>query len=486
MAFKRANTMGESFIISTYPVPQEVYGIWRRWFEAAGLNEDSQRLIKHVYYSARLQGRDSVPVPAKTIRRRLRKADLRRASIFVEISAHSIAEHRAREFSLMSWLRQEIAEAETGLGFAEIAAYPKVNVMTGRMMKRPANSALYDVDRHPYPQSIRDAIQVIERNGTPINYRAMQARLEMLEAAENDVARQHGKESAEYRQAYARFINDRSCYLVVRDRIVAINGATATYLPAYRMGEQTSRIYHEGGGMQSCSREMKAAAYAGNENIRNYDLVSSQVHAAVQFLQDAGIGTAPLEHYLECGKEYYAEKANVSPSMMKQVVLLRLMAATFPSNLSSLGKDSNSIMNLLVGEYGEDRGQIAAALESMRRVLAPMMHNIKVWHQLLAAQGVGIQRDACGRRRRFHKRMPSYQLVSQLAAFMLQGLETRFVAELTILGDKYGYYPVANEHDGLVTVGVIPQDAVEEASKLSGLRHARLIEKPFQEQQREL
>ena len=38
---------------------------------------------------------------------------------------------------------------------------------------------------------------------------------------------------------------------------------------------------------------------------------------------------------------------------------------------------------------------------------------------------------------------------------------------------------MGNEHDGLVVLGEIPTAAVEEASRLSGLQNAKLVEKPF-------
>jgi hypothetical protein len=70
--------------------------------------------------------------------------------------------------------------------------------------------------------------------------------------------------------------------------------------------------------------------------------------------------------------------------------------------------------------------------------------------------------------------------VRKLAAFVLQGQESFFIHHLTILASKFGYRIMANEHDGLITIGEIPKEAITEASRLSGLKYARLVEKPFE------
>jgi hypothetical protein len=67
----------------------------------------------------------------------------------------------------------------------------------------------------------------------------------------------------------------------------------------------------------------------------------------------------------------------------------------------------------------------------------------------------------------------------RLAAFLLQGSEAAFIFALTALAGQFGYVVLANEHDGLVTVGEIPAQAVALARHLSGLDSAKLTEKPF-------
>ena len=74
---------------------------------------------------------------------------------------------------------------------------------------------------------------------------------------------------------------------------------------------------------------------------------------------------------------------------------------------------------------------------------------------------------------------PEYQAKADIAAFFLQGKEAVFIHHLTLLGAKYGYKPIGNEYDGLLTIGLIPEEAVNEARELSGFVSASLDMKAF-------
>ena len=71
------------------------------------------------------------------------------------------------------------------------------------------------------------------------------------------------------------------------------------------------------------------------------------------------------------------------------------------------------------------------------------------------------------------------KLARVLAAFILQGREARLIHELTVLSEHYGFQPIANMHDGLVTIGEIPEVAVLEAVRRAGVPDAELVEKPL-------
>ena len=75
--------------------------------------------------------------------------------------------------------------------------------------------------------------------------------------------------------------------------------------------------------------------------------------------------------------------------------------------------------------------------------------------------------------------MKPRKLGSTLAAFILQGREARYIHELTLLSERYGFRVIGNEHDGIVTVGEVPDEAAREAAEASGMAFAVLVQKSF-------
>jgi hypothetical protein len=66
-----------------------------------------------------------------------------------------------------------------------------------------------------------------------------------------------------------------------------------------------------------------------------------------------------------------------------------------------------------------------------------------------------------------------------LTSFYLQGTEAAFIHYLskTEIQQKYNYEVINNQHDGLVTIGVVAEAAVQEARKALNLPYAFLEEK---------
>jgi hypothetical protein len=69
------------------------------------------------------------------------------------------------------------------------------------------------------------------------------------------------------------------------------------------------------------------------------------------------------------------------------------------------------------------------------------------------------------------------QVLREVSAFLLQGLEAAFIYSLITLSDTYGYEVRSCEHDGLITWGTIPQEAVEMSMVKSGFSTAILEDK---------
>jgi len=69
------------------------------------------------------------------------------------------------------------------------------------------------------------------------------------------------------------------------------------------------------------------------------------------------------------------------------------------------------------------------------------------------------------------------QVLREVSAFLLQGLEAAFIYTLITLSDTYGYEVRSCEHDGLITWGTIPEEAIEISRVKSGFSTAILEEK---------
>jgi hypothetical protein len=69
------------------------------------------------------------------------------------------------------------------------------------------------------------------------------------------------------------------------------------------------------------------------------------------------------------------------------------------------------------------------------------------------------------------------QVMREVSAFLLQGLEAAFIYTLITLSERYGYEVRSCEHDGLITYGIIPAEAVEISRVKSGFSTAILEEK---------
>jgi hypothetical protein len=148
-------------------------------------------------------------------------------------------------------------------------------------------------------------------------------------------------------------------------------------------------------------------------------------------------------------------------------------------------------MKTLRAAFPCDEVRVDEAYRKLRNAVAGMKISLDAWHKynvqvwvrvagratrggwtIVGKSGMTIQPDDYAE---------GYERRNTLAAFRLQDQEAAFIHALTILSMKYGFVVCQNEHDGLITIGVIPQAAVIEASALSGLRPelAQLVEKNF-------
>lgn len=335
------------------------------------------------------------------------------------------------------------------------------------------------------------AMDRIFENGSIFDRYSVEQHLRALEAQALEVERLKGKDHEDAIKARARFNNDHiRLQIVMKDVEDDSTGDFLFYRSAHN-GSTTGRIYAVG-GFQSCSKEMKAAAFSRVEDVHNYDLVSSQVNGLIQQFEITCLDTSWLVDYRDTPniKQLCADFIGISPDCWKTCLIALIMGAYLPLKASRGSRRKSAILENLYKEAGED---IDKAEELLRRFIIcvdPLHYLLRVWHGWLLdiyrpttaknGRGGSYILNRCGKRL-YLSSLPKarYEANRKVAAFILQGQESCFIHHLTLLDHKYGYRVIANEHDGVITIGEIPAEAVEEAAALSGLKNARLEEKPF-------
>jgi hypothetical protein len=97
-----------------------------------------------------------------------------------------------------------------------------------------------------------------------------------------------------------------------------------------------------------------------------------------------------------------------------------------------------------------------------------------------AVQRGGYMQNACGISFRPSDWSEGHKRRSKGMAWLLQGLEAAFVHSITILSEEYEKYTVvANEHDGAIVDGEVPEEAIERAREMSGFTRAKFMRKPL-------
>lgn len=243
---------------------------------------------------------------------------------------------------------------------------------------------------------------------------------------------------------------------------------------------------------------MKAAAFNGVPNLKNYDLESSHVNGLIQQFEIAGRDTVWLVEYRDTpnSKAGYAERAGMSVECWKKCLLALCMGARLPNSFNDLDEGKGDILANIREECGGDINQMIAVIDKFRTTIMPLAKELSKWHSWLVkdkpggyfyaikkpGRGGWYIENAMRRKLNMTTHLAKYSLwkvKAKVASFVLTDQEAAFIHTLTVLGAKHGYKVIGNEHDGVITIKAIGVEAVEEAARLSGLQNARLIEKPF-------
>jgi hypothetical protein len=307
-----------------------------------------------------------------------------------------------------------------------------------------------------------------------------------IEDAEDALCR---RESREVRAQLAQL---RMAKAVVEQQVVERDGDVATIQNAYEVQELSGRIGFKRGGPVGLPKAVKQRAYA---RYTNYDIASCHTAALKQIadeLEELGvdIDTFPLDAY--AGKSAVADEHGLAVQLVKITEHAVKYGASLPLSTAQAQVIENE-----TGYYPEIARAAEKhadcpdeALRKLHEVFAPIRELVIEIAEALLDAYWGEHKQPGGRKGWCMKNAagipfrPSewddgHEQRSKVMAWALQGLEAAFVHSITILSQDYDYDVVANEHDGAIVDGTIPDAAIERAREMSGFHRAEFVVKPF-------
>ena len=534
-------------------------------------DEDTRRFFRHVlvsFFEALKTSRNPsygrterdreersqgyAPIDSKFIEKYFRQANWRalRDAGLIDVLPYSREEKLAYRYRPAPAFVEEFRRAgmpESAEEAELIAKEGRVNVTSGEKARGTVKTHYTDENGRRYPPLIDAGLRAMEE--CPIVYGAKESEgilhhlhlryRQLLDTGwKPSDGVPHPKWEPEGSRAYHRYANDERCAaaLLVQG-FRHVRDGLAIYKPAYRIAS-SGRTAQAGGGLQSCSGEMKGAAYLGlsayGYDVRNYDMVAAHPSLYTDLAREAGLAADWMEGYLAKPhvRQFYADALMLETSDWKWLTLAVLMAGYVPQP-EEVAEPSNwyrlrnvTVVKIIddvvwarmekegllqrVGGTGKKRmsltkrskkGYWQARYEYYNRFYLftrDMRQGIDQWLDHLIMVGVKQGRSSnfdgltyvtnkAGLKKGFgevpENPVERQHLASELAAFILQGAEAATIHALASLGEKYGFSPVANEHDGLITLGPVPEAAVREAAEMAGVDPAAvtLEEKPFKE-----
>jgi hypothetical protein len=452
-----------------------------------------------------------IPVGSALIKKKLRGArwqDLE-SDRLIQATDYFYIKKTSREYKVMSEIVDIFIELHDCFINEDESKVKYVNLFTGRAMNAREKSNFSDDHGHCLAKLPKMSAEIITKNQTVFNRNRVEAYLKELknlankaegllrEAISKGTDEDTLKAVQEVREAIKGWWqNDSEGYKCVKKQLPErVEGEIWKYPAVYDLA-MSGRLIHRRIGLQSVSRGLQEAAFSGIENLWNYDLVSSQLNGLLLEFSIAGLSTDWLTTYLNNpnAKRDYANRAGLPVDIWKESLLALCFGANLPTHTTPLKDRKNTILNNLKSCCEKDDDDaVNALLKRFRAVVLPLYNNIKKWHKWLAnehipnvkkrGKGGWYIENAAGMTLNVDKVMrENYEakVRSMFAAFYLQGRECAFIHNLTALSTKYKFKVIFNMHDGIITIGKVPDESVREAALLSGLKNAKLVVKEFE------
>jgi hypothetical protein len=470
----------------TYPPPPPKHGL-----ATPGVNDYVRNtLLKkysgsisdfylHLYYSSGTSyekgNHGEVPISLKYRRKHFRTSVDKKETFLLsnadllKITGYDKGKHKSRKYSIPS---KELFDL-TKLHFEDVKKEPKGKTKSRLSAKATKKSKKDSMLKNKTSPLQKQAINSIK--GGIMNHaealRNIGDQLEMIDTMSNQT------------KFICKCIHDIHNLAKASENGIIVDGILR-YQQDYSP-KSTGRIF-ESYGFQSLSKGAKRAAMIDIGDVYNYDIRSSQIAALCQEAEKVGINTSVLRDYMEDpnAKIRYAEKCGFTApdgKVHSTVWKKCLMSLVFGSSMAKYYGTPYEIIR----EF--DAMNVLNLFKQFEEVAAPFQRLIKSWNRKLdkyvstraknhkhgrfftnsAGMKINLDKDEIASSKK------------KLSAFILQGLESGFIHHLTTMADQYGYRVLSNEHDGLVTIGEIPEKAIQIAKDLSGFELASLEIKKF-------
>ena len=468
----------------------------------ADFHADTRLFYVHVFMSAKREDDFWVPIPAEVIRDFSRRVDEEKKGLVEAGLMERNSEYgpgRCMTYRVPLPIRNRLLNFEHAT-----ASLIRVDPLTGAVCDEPEKSKIYNENRRLWRPPLGAALKTLrEGRFNPLAYRLHLERIRTEAARKEQRIRSQsaGMGDDEIQdavlRAYAQYDVDARCYMaLLAQRPRFIDGTVAAYDLAYSP-TSTGRISHVKGGLQSCTREAKAAAYSGVPDVRNYDLVSSQASILAAELVRVGMDSSWLEVMMRDGKEPFARRAGVPVDVFKRCLYALCFGAALRFPRGPRG-ESWSVRQIIL-DYVSTIPQpelpplVLAhdVFEGIRAELRPLERVLKKYRKGLEDTWLAPRRRRYGgrwfvvndagavlREEEYEQWRPGDR-PKKLASFALQGVEAGFIHALTAQLPDHGVMPIANEHDGLVTIGEVPPGLVQALCEARGTTYLSLEEKPF-------
>lgn len=501
-----------SYIMNRLRVNEHVYN------HLMGLTKDFNQPTREFFFHVlgcsllpqNMKDGEWMPIPNTTIYKEWKHGSVRinlliKAGLLERTAYYSIEMGICYCYRIPVEILEELSKLQPST-VKELRELSYYNLMDGKKISIPKSCVLtyqYGDKQHQIPDTIRRAFDGIEK--CYLNLKAVETYLRKAELG------------AKTEKQKRKLWNDKRCFdsIIWRLNYNSISEEVSWYTPSYE-AQMSGRITELEGGLQSCSRAMKKAAFSF-DNCHNYDLKSSQVNILMWWFKQAGISTGWLKNYLRLHKEDWAKEIGISVDCLKSIMCSRLMGAELPDPDSDKYWDKEagkykkflydlSVLEYLLKEAMRQNGNVEATLKDQElartflrrfRTLIWELHlQLEEFYEWLVNvyckdnSDRGTVKNLTGMKFNLkeyqdskggYKSSTKRELYRRLTAFFLQGTEAAFIHHLTRkeIQEKYKYKVISNAHDGVVTINKIPEAAMEEARAYLGIDCFHLEEKPI-------